>query len=386
MRKKMRGLLLTSVLGTIVFGLTGCGGTTVNLNDYITVEVSGYNTMGEARVFFDKEAFEEDFGEKIEAKIDKQGGDAGLMSMELQFGYEPYDVMLRYCADYEVGKVSELSNGDVVQVVWDCEDENAKEFFNCTLNYSNIEYKVEGLEELAAFNPFEFATVEFSGIAPNGSVTITPDLNKKEMQYLSFYADKNGGLSNGDTVVVTANIQGDVNSFAQQFSSIPGSLTMEYQVKGLPAYVTSATEIDEATLIAMKQQAEDVYKAFWVQLEGNMDGLHELKYIGNYFLCKKEGMTWTDENQIYMVYKVDCSWDGVNYPHYIYVKYSNITVDEAGNGVVDTSKYELVEDKWSPTGSVWEFYYYGFGTLDELYNTHVASQIDKYTFENNIAE
>ena len=385
MKKRLRGLLLTGILGATVFGLTGCGGTTVNLNEYMTVEVSGYNTMGEAVVSFDYDAFEEDFGEKIEAKIDKQGGDAGLMSLELQFGEEPYKVMLRYCADYEVDKISQLSNGDVVKIVWDCEDENAKEFFNCTLNYSNIDYKVEGLEELPYFNPFDFATVEFTGIAPNGSVAITPDLNKKEIQYLSFYADINSGLSNGDTVVVTANIQGGVDSFAQQFSSIPSPLTMEYQVSGLPSYVASVAELDETTLNALKQQAEDVYKARWIQLEGNMDGLQELKYIGNYFLCKKEGMTWTDENQIYMVYKVDCSWDGVNYPHYVYVKFTNISVDEAGNGIVDMSECELVENTWEPTGE-WSFYYYGYGTLDDLYNDCVVSQIDRFTCENNIAE
>ncbi len=386
MKKKLKGLLLAGVLGGIVVGLTGCGSTTVDLNKYLTVEVSGYNTMGEAVVTFDKEAFKEDFGETIEAKIDKQGGDAGLMSMELQFGYEPYDVMLRYCADYEVGKISELSNGDVVKVVWDCEDENAKEFFNCTLKHSDIEYKVEGLTELDSFNPFDFATVEFTGIAPNGSVTITPDLNKKEMQYLSFNADKNWGLSNGDTVVVTAGIQGGVDSFAQQFSSIPSPLTMEYQVKGLPSYAASVAELDEYTMAALKQQAEDAFNARWIQLEGNTDGLEELKYIGNYFLCKKEGMTWTDENQIYLVYKVDCSWDGEHYPHYVYVKFSNISVDEAGKGVVDMSKYELADDRWSPTGNVWELYYYGYGTLDEIYNTYVASQVDKFTFENNITE
>ena len=116
-----------------------------------------------------------------------------------------------------------------------------------------------------------------------------------------------------------------------------------------------------------------------------MDGLQELKYIGNYFLCKKEGMTWTDENQIYMVYKVDCSWDGVNYPHYVYVKFTNISVDEAGNGIVDMSECELVENTWEPTGE-WSFYYYGYGTLDDLYNDCVVSQIDRFTCENNIAE
>lgn len=381
----MRALLLTSILGATVFGLTGCGGTSINLNEYISIEVSGYDSMGQANVTFDRKAFEEDYGDKIKAKIDEQGGDAAMMSLDLQFGGEPYSVMLNYCTDYEVDKTSELSNGDVIKVTWDCEDENAKDYFNCSLKYSDIEYKVEGLEEISTFNPFEFVTIDVTGIAPNGSVTITPNYDKKEMQYLTFSTDKFGGLSNGDTVVVTANIQGGVDSFVQQFNSIPSPVTMEYTVEGLTSYVTSSSEIDETTLNSIKQQAEDVYKANWFNLEGSMDGLQGMTYIGNYFLSKKEAMAINEANQLYMVYKVDCSYDGVSYPHYVYIKFGSLSVDEAGNGAVDLSSYELTNNQWEPTGS-WMFYYYGYGTLDELYNDCVVSKMDVYTFENNVVE
>ena len=385
MKKKMRTLLFATILGAAVLGLTGCGGSTVDLNEYVNIEVSGYDSMGQAYVSFDYRAFEEDFGDKIKANISNQGGDAAKMSLELQFGEEPYSVMLNYCMDYEVDKTTGLSNGEVVKLVWDCEDENAKNYFNCTLKHSDIEYTVEGLEEIATFNPFEYVTVDIAGIAPRGSVTITPNYDKMEMQYLSFSADKSGGLSNGDTVVVTANIQGGLDSFIQQFNAIPSPVSMEFPVEGLASYVTSTAEIDETTMNAIKQQAEDAYKAFWVNLEGNMDGLHALNYIGNYFMSRKQGTYADESNQLYMVYKVDCSWDGASYPHYVYVKFADICVDEAGNCTVDMSDYEIVSEQWHPTGS-WMFYYYGYGTLEELYNDRIASKIDVYAYENNVAE
>jgi len=388
MKKKMRTLLLTSIIGAAVFGLSGCGGTPGDLNDYINIEVSGYDSMGQANVSFDYDAFEEDYGDKIKAKINEQGGDAGLMSLDLSVGRDPYRVMLNYCTDYEVDKTSELSNGDVVKVAWDCEDENAKDYFNCNLKYSDIEYKVEGLEEIGTFNPFEFVTVDITGIAPDGSVTITPNYDKQEMQYLTFSADKDRGLSNGDTVVVTANIQGGVDSFAQQFNAIPSPVSMEFPVAGLTSYVTSVAEIDETTLNAMKQQAEDVYKAQWVNLEGNMDGLQGMTYVGNYFLCKKQGMNANETNQMYMVYKVVGSWEGVSYPHYVYVKFANVSADEAGNCTVDMSKYELTENEWYiiDNGIFDRVYYYGYGSLDELYNDCVVSKMDVYSYENNVVE
>ncbi|MBR3825640.1 MAG: hypothetical protein IKJ39_10655 [Lachnospiraceae bacterium] len=384
MKKKMKVLMLVGALGAMLFGLTGCGSTTVDLNEYISVDISGYDSMGQANIRFDKDAFEEDFGDKIEAKINKQGGDAAKMSLELQFGEEPYEVMLNYCADYRVEKPDNLSNGDVVKLVWECETENAKEFFNCNLKYSDMEFKVEGLKELKTFNPFDYVTVEIEGVSPKGYASLVVDSSPEEMQYITFIADKLNDLSNGDVIVLKANMLRTEEDFALKFDSIPSPLTMEYQVKDLPSYAKSVSEIDEATLTAMKQQAEEIYKAHWLNVEGNMDGLNELNYIGNYYLSKKEGERFTDENHIYMVYKVDCSWDGVNYPHYVYVKFSNITVDEAGKGIVDMSQYELVNDKWWPTGDIGGIYYYGYGTLDELYNAFDAALVERYTFENNI--
>lgn len=385
MKKKMRTLLFAIILGAAVLGLTGCGGSTVDLNEYVNFEVSGYDSMGQAYVSFDYRAFEEDYGDKIKANISNQGGDATKMSLELQFGEEPYSVMLNYCMDYEVDKTTGLSNGDVVKLVWDCKDENAKNYFNCTLKHSDIEYKVEGLEEIATFNPFDYLTVDITGIAPYGSVTFTPDYDKPEMQYLSFSADKSSILSNGDTVVVTANIQGGLDGFIQQFNAIPSPVSKEFLVEGLESYVTATAQIDETTMSAIKQQAEDAYKAFWVNLEGNMDGLHAFEYLGNYFMSRKPN-AWTDEaNQLYLVYKVEAVWDGASYPHYVYVKFADITADETGNCTVDLNDYEIVSEKWYPTGS-WMFYYCGYGTLEELYNDRIVSKIDVYSYENNVTE
>ena len=192
----MKVLMLVGALGAMLFGLTGCGSTTVDLNEYISVDISGYDSMGQANIRFDKDAFEEDFGDKIEAKINKQGGDAAKMSLELQFGEEPYEVMLNYCADYRLEKPDNLSNGDVVKLVWECETENAKEFFNCNLKYSDMEFKVEGLKELKTFNPFDYVAVEIEGVSPKGYASLVVDSSPEEMQYITFIADKLNDLSN----------------------------------------------------------------------------------------------------------------------------------------------------------------------------------------------
>ena len=386
--KKLKQVLLACMLGIVVFALSGCGSTTIDLNKYVTIEAEGYESMGTLRYTFDHEAFEKDYDGKIKADVkSSDGGTAAMIALELGLGEEVADVFLNYCVGYQLDKRSELSNGDVVNFKWNCEDDDAEKYFNVQLKYSDIQYTVKGLTEVGTFDPFEYVSVEFSGASPSGTAAITQNYDKTEMQYISISADKNSGLSNGDKVTVTASVQGSVDNFVEQFGSIPSPLSKEFTVEGLPAYATSSSEIDVSTLNAMRQQAEDVYTANWIKNEGSMDGLKGLTYVGNYFLCKKDGARG-DENCIYLVYRVDAEFEGEIYPHYHFIKFSNIMVSGDGSCTVDLNNHETATHRYNidpPEGYI-SVYYYGYETLDELYGDCVLSQIDSYTFENNVAE
>jgi len=236
--KKTKKLFVSCILGLMLLSMVGCNkdekkeekvatdSKTIDLNKYVSVEFSGYNTMGEAEATFDSDAFAKDYKDKIKVKVKDGKGSDMEMNMELNLGSEPYNVLRIYCAKFDADKTSELSNGDVVKIVWDCDDEKAKEYFGYKLKYSDIEYKVEGLKELESFDPFEHVKVEITGIAPDGSVTITPDLDVKEMQYINFSVDKQYGLSNDDVVVVTASVD-NMDEFANKFNSVPNPVSKE---------------------------------------------------------------------------------------------------------------------------------------------------------------
>ena len=382
-------MLPACVLGAVVFALSGCGSTTIDLNKYMTIEAEGYDSTGRLTYTFDEEAFEKDYAGKIKANVkSSDGGAAEDIAIELAFGEEVVDVLLDNCVYYTLDKSSNLSNGDVVTLTWDCEDEDAKKYFNVQLKYSDIQYTVKGLTEVGTFDPFAYVDITFSGASPDGVADISQNYDKTEMQYISLSADRSSGLSNGDKVTVTANLQGNVDSFVNQFGAIPSPLSKEFTVEGLPAYAASLSEIDAGTLDAMKQQAEDVYKATWYNLEGSMDDLKGLTYVGNYFLSKKEGARG-DANYIYLIYKVDIEFRGERYSIYHFIKFGNILVNGDGSCTVDlnncetaTHRYDIREDNsFFPVA-----YYYGYGTLDELYGDCVLSQIDAYTYENNVTE
>ena len=386
--KKLNQVLLACMLGVVVFALSGCGSTTIDLNKYVTIEAEGYNSMGTVKCTFDDEAFAKDYDGKIKANVkSSDGGTAAEIALELGFGEEVVDVFLNYCVYYQLDKRSELSNGDVVNLKWDCEDEDAKKYFNVQLKYSDIPYTVKGLTEVGTFDPFAYVSVEISGASPNGTADISQNYDKTEMQYISVWADKSSGLSNGDKVTVTASIQGSIDSFVEQFGMVPSPLSKEFTVEGLPAYVTSSSEIDESTLNAMKQQAEDICTADWSSPLDETDILNGITYVGNYFLSKKDGARG-DENCIYLVYKIDAEYAGNSYPHYNFTKFSNIMVSEDGILAVDLNNYEIATHRYKTGFKKYysDIFYYGYETLEEMYEDCVLSQMNAYAFENNIIE
>ena len=184
--KKMKGIMILAIMLVTMFGLTGCGKTTVNLNEYVTINVEGYDSMGTASYEFDYDAFENDYSGKIKFNS-KNGNDYSKLG--LLMGATTEEMLLDVCVSQKLDKTSGLSNGDKVILKWDCEDVMAEEYFNATLKYSDIEYTVSDLEEVESFNPFDYVTVSFSGISPKGTVTINPDYNQSEIQYVTFTAD-----------------------------------------------------------------------------------------------------------------------------------------------------------------------------------------------------
>ena len=387
MKKK---LLFMIIFGLMLFGIVGCNDeskssdkyVTVDLNKYITVNLTGYNTMGTAEISFDYDAFDEDFNSKIKSRTDD--GSNEKINMELRLGSKPMNVFINYCFDFEADTADNLSNGDVIKITWDCDDKSAKEYFGCTLKYSDIEYKVEGLEEMAAFNPFEYVEVEFEGAAPYGKASVKADTEQKEIQYIEFSIDKEYDLSNGDKIVVTVNVT-DIDRFIEEFNAIPNPASKEYTVEGLPTYAKSMSDFDESALDELKTKAEDIYKAKWNKLEGNMDGLKNLTYVGNYFLTKKEENPSLKANQIYMLYKVDAEFDGKTYPHYVFIKFMDVAINSEGKCEADFERYEEVSNRWEPTGE-WGFYYFGYGTLDDLFNDTVAKITNSYVYDKNVTE
>lgn len=323
------------------------------------------------------------------------------------FGADESDLGTLYLEtyiQYDLDPSSGLSNGDTVNLVWDIPEEDIKNNLRVNLNYHDIEYKAEGLEKVTLFDPFDYVTVDFSGISPNGQVNITKDSSKEMIAYLNYNTAAYSGLSNGDKITITVKMNTLDTNYVNQFGCLPSIYEKEYEVTDLPSYITSVSDIDEATMAKMMQQAEDVIVGTSSGWETEVS-MNSKEYVGNYFLSQKTNNR-NIYNRIYLVYKIiatanmtDAKTDEVisqDVEYYYYVAYDNI-MNIPGEGVfVDTASYEKVSDNFvldtdvvKSTGwwtTNYSYRFNGYQTLDEIYNIAVVRNIEYYNYENNIAQ
>lgn len=385
----------------------------INLNKYVTVTTEGYDTLGTAYYSIDFDKMEDDYGDKVKInykklreklkeeglsdKVDKEDIDR---MVKLYGGV--FDMMTSSAIKGSLDKSRGLSNGDEISFEWNIDDE-VLECFNVKLVYKDLAVKVEDLEKVDTFNPFDFVEVSYTGISPNGNVYIDKASTPEYMQYVSITPSANGDLANGDTIVLTASINGTDDAFISRFGKYPGVTSQEYTVDGLLAYVESNDQISDELTSKMRAQAEDALAAYAARSWSV--NLTEMTYLGNYLLTKKKGVNfWGNQNANYLVYKVRAtadletpSGDKVAYEkeYYYYAAFSNLMLDENGVCEVDlnthTTPYDSFTDqtnipKYKYSSGGYSFTYKGYETLDQLYSAVVTKNLENYAHEDNVSD
>jgi hypothetical protein len=405
-------IVIISIVAVIAFHKP-----TVNMNDYITINASGYNGYGKASYDFDSEKFIEENGKKfkISKRIKEATDDNPLVEIGLSlYGIDVDDkndgAKLFFASTGLDGKLSEtngLSNGDTVVFSWDSSymtDEEiaavAKEM-RVKVKYSDIEYTVENLREVPTFDSFDGVEVAFSGMEPNGKVVIAnyPDNG------LNYYIDgETEGLKNGDEVIIKIEYPYGVEEYINNYQKKAENETKSYTVEGLGKYLTSSSQIPEEYLEEMKAQANDVILG---TTNGWVEGYSlDINYIGNYFLSAKEN-TSDIQNGIVLVYKMHyentfndykTGEQDVYHDYYYFVMWENIYEDGQGKFNYSQNEYIKTTDKhtcefdiyhdiyaWI-ADSKYKLSFVGYDSLESLYDVIILKNIEYYKYEDNIVE
>lgn len=361
----------------------------VDLNDYVHVKYEGYNTVGRAHHYFDFDAFCGDYAEKI-----KYRGKDNQVVDTLFDEQTVCRMLIDEYVDWELDKMSMLSNGDVVHMEWDCDDERAKADFGIQLSYENQDFTVEGLNEPEAVDPFEGAQISFEGISPYGRVQFEGDPNTPYARELVFSVEPRENLKNGDTVTVSlkeADAQEWRDYLVETYGVTLSKKEMSYTVEGLQTYLSKLSEVSEDALAQMKAQAEDVMKANAARNWAKESTMDSTTYVGSYLLTPKNQQGYDANNQLYLVYEIkatvknpkDESQESITY--YYTVGYDDLLVSADGTVEVDLTDYRTNNPGFSRELAKSRYYFDGYESLDEAYNRCVTSNLDRYNFETDIA-
>lgn len=385
--KKTIGIAAGAILLVLLFVLFIKGNKKINLNDYATITISGYDTVATATMTFDYDKFDEDYGDKIKIKGDGENNELA----EALFGSMSGRMLLELYVGGSLDKTEGISNGDKVTYTWKCDDDAFKKATGYKLKYSDITEKVKDLEEIATFDAFADLSVTFSGVSPNGSVQL--ENKNTKYSYIAFTPDKMSGLSNGD--VITVSISDNQNYYIDEYDAVPQEYTKEYTVEGLGAYIKETSEIPSDMMEKMKKEGEDYIlsaAAKWAE-ESHLDGY---QYIGNYFLTAKEGASVSWQNQLILMYKVQLSinsdekdiHDANSY--YTFISYNDLMQLPDGTCSVELANYGTPSDRvsWEYPGGWLGYTYseYGYADLDTAFHKCVTQYVDRYSYEDNVED
>lgn len=383
---------------------------TIDVSKYMTLSADGYNTVGKLNIDFDTEKLEKDYGKQITTRFKKQMKNLkddtfGLSSLtaSLYDGYEA-DLFAETCATGSADKTKNLSNGDVVTYTWDDNSDEAEEAFGVKVKYTDITYTVSGLASVNTFDAFDGVDVEFSGISPDGRATVNSLPTAAEAQGLYYTLDENSGLSNGDTVTLTVHSnRDDFSDCIDKYGAMPQATEKTFTVEGLNEYVTSADTLSDSVLVSLQNQAEDVFKSYAAQRFSNGQTFKGMTYLGNYILTPKNKDSWGDKDRIVLAYQVTVHHDytselnttyDADDSFFWYITFNNVSKDANSNIASGLNDYDTPTtfvkidsgvQKYSFSSSTKTWEYYGYASLDSLYNAAVNQYVENYNHQDNVA-
>lgn len=372
------GICLLASVG-LLFAMTACQmgkKTEIDLTQYVKCTFEGYDGDGVMTYEFDYKGLMNDLEEN-------------------KVKYEKSDV--KDSVKLTPDKVDHLSNGDTVS--FEMEVKNRLENnVKATFTFDNFEVTVSGLEERPAFDPFEYVDVKFTGIAPNGTISIenvgSSPISKVRYKIVS----DNGGenLKNGDVVVIEATGRNgtDLKEVCAEAGYQLKADKKEYTVQGLDEYATSLSKITSTLVDELKKQGQDVFysNTKWVDTEK----VDSIECVGTYFTSLKEGNRASSSlpnNYIYIIYKVTVTNLNETLSYYYYVRFTNIVVKADGkNEIYDINSVAFPQgsnyggDTVRSNGKKQNYFYVGYADIESLYNKVIRPTSQYYNCENNIQD
>ena len=271
-------LVLCAIMCTL---LTGCGGSAVNLNDYVVITDEGYDGYGTISVKLDYEKLIEDHEDKLTDKnIDSSIFGVKTPKLAAAFVFEaqkPYEL------SYEESDT--LKNGDKIEFTWETNEnaiETLKGILEVNIKYSKFTHTVKDLEALTEVDPFDNIDYSHASFSGNGTISkatalYTTESGSKLEWSLDFDKSKNGSWSNGDTISLSISDEKADEIAAKNHGVKLTRTTADIKLEAFRYFPTqNPKEIFEYFSEEDKQNVIEAVKDKYKKYAGNI----EVEYVG----------------------------------------------------------------------------------------------------------
>ena len=313
--------------------------------------VRGYNNMGyvdETMLYniIDWEAFVSDIDEQLSKK-------------ERINTYTPefYDVFssessFEFKLSEETKKLNgKLKNGDVVEIEFNISQAGYIEAFECNGGSGTATFTIEGLKDVAAFDPFDYVNFvqmgansfgaaqlrvskELNEALPNADgfkvcyyddETISLEQNDYIIGKIKFFFDNTytGSYSNGDKVWAFCTT---IDNLTEDYNLYISKHEKEYTFDSLGEYITKSSTISQADLDIFKAYAEEY-------INGNHNITNGSVTFDSVYVVDSKDLTTSSKfhNGLCFVYSyVYKGFLSTPKTKYLYVSYENLIADKDG--------------------------------------------------------
>lgn len=339
------GIAGAAVLLLLILVLAVTHKAKIDLNDYVTVSFSGYDTRGTASIAFDEEAFAADLQKKAKGLNNTSQSVQSLSDIDWEELAEGVEDLGSYWnilggVSWKLDRTENLSNGDKVKLTFTFDNEAAGKY-KIKFVGKEQEISVSDLTPVKELDPFAEVTVKYSGTSPDAYAEIVNSSTEEALQSLDFSLSPESGIRKGDTVTVT--VETGEEELLEGYGCTLKTTSREYTCDAVDEYVSALKDIDKSTMDSMKGQTKDVISSYFA---GNQSELKrgKLKYEGCYLLSRKESDDWSSHNIVYVVYSTRVTSKAKSFRAqkvYLPVEFDNVIRYADGTGYVDLNSTSI---------------------------------------------
>lgn len=372
----MKKLISMTAAAVMCCLLTSCGSTKINVNNYLTTEVTGFDGTGNA-------GWNIDLGQLVKDNYQVFGLKEGYSVMEYQAVLERLQNTMK--ADYN--KSTELSNGETVKFTWDTSSLKSLESdYKVKFETEDVEIAVSGLQEITDLNVFDSIKLKYTGTAPYASATVDDtDLAAINLPAtIRFEVEPNEELNIGDKVKVTLQEGTYENCLAYGYRLT--ETEKEYTVERLDTYLMSLDNLPADASEKMEKNGSDLIEAEIADYWDNPSDLDSISLLGNYLLTTKEGFIQNVNDALVYVYEIKTK----DFSYYSYVEYDNVMILSDGTCSFNLSEAmkpvgTVAFGTWGTTFEHNGLNYIGYADLDTMFNEVVTTRIDLYDYKSTVS-